>query len=226
MLRLITDIGDAAFLVPMSCLVLAYLLWRHSSRAALAWISALVLCGGLTLLAKIGFYVCGDQLADAAIRSPSGHTSLSATFYGCGALLLSTDRRRPIQLALLLASGALILAIAASRILLDAHTPAEVVVGLIIGFVAVAWFGLHYFRAQTPTLPLLPLAVVMILVAFLVHGRHINTEKWIAAAAQHLRLSGAACAVAERGPARIGADASRAAPGGEQPVIYPRAKRS
>lgn len=77
LLGLITDLGDAALLLPCTIVLLAYLLASKSRRLAVAWVSALVLCAGLTVLAKIACYACGaQQLAGLEVLSPSGHTSV------------------------------------------------------------------------------------------------------------------------------------------------------
>jgi membrane-associated phospholipid phosphatase len=197
MLKLVTDLGDAALLVPASILLLGYLLFRRSAQAAAAWFTALGLCAGLTILAKIAFYACGTEFASLLIRSPSGHTSFSTTFYCCGALVLSANREPPVRLAFLLASGAIVLAIAASRILLHAHTPEEVVAGLLIGLCCIAWFAFRHLHTNVPTLPLLPAAVVVLALAVVTHGRHIAVEDRIARLAQELPFIGRVCRLPE-----------------------------
>jgi hypothetical protein len=193
MLRLVTNLGDAAFLLLASSALLGYLVLHRSPRAAVAWISTLVLCAGLTILAKIAFYACGDQLPTLAIHSPSGHVSFSTTFYCCAALMFSTDKERAVQLTFFLASGAIVLAIAASRVLLHAHTPTEVAAGLIIGLCCLAWFAFCYLHAPMPVLPLLPLGLVVLMLAYLADGRHLSIESRIAQLAQQLQLAGKAC---------------------------------
>jgi membrane-associated phospholipid phosphatase len=218
MLKLVTDLGDAAFLAPASIVLMGYLLFRRSAQAAAAWLTALGLCAGLTILAKVAFYACGTELASLLIRSPSGHASLSSTFYCCGALVLSANRERPVRLAFLLASGAIVLAIAASRVLLHAHTPEEVVAGLLIGLCCIAWFAFRRLRTNMPTLPLLPAAVVVLALAVVTHGRHIGVESRIARLAQDLPFIGRVCRLPEstvQGPAdgepgRIGAGSAAA----------------
>jgi membrane-associated phospholipid phosphatase len=197
MLKLVTDLGDAAFLVPASAVLLGYLLFRRSAQAAAAWLTAIGLCAGLTILAKIAFYACGTEFASLLIRSPSGHASLSSTFYCCGALVLSANRGPPVRLAFLLASGAIVLAIAASRVLLHDHTPEEVVAGLLIGLCCIAWFAFRHLHTNVPTLPLLPAAVAVLALAAATHGRHIAVEGRIAMLARELPFVGRACRLPE-----------------------------
>jgi len=83
----LTDLGDSALLVPASALLAVYLFYLGSRRTATAWLSALALCVALTALSKVAFAACGSLVPVFGVSSPSGHTSLSATFYGCTALM-------------------------------------------------------------------------------------------------------------------------------------------
>jgi membrane-associated phospholipid phosphatase len=197
MLRLVTALGDAAFLVPASIVLLAYLLLRRSPRTALAWLSALALCAGLTVFAKIAFYACGDQLTSLVVRSPSGHTSFGTTFYGCGAIIFSAHRNRLVRLALLMGSGAIVLGIAASRVLLHAHTPQEVLIGLLIGLFCLAWFTFRYLHDHLPRLPLLPAALVVLALVAASYGHHLSIEGRIAQLARELPLLSDVCRLPE-----------------------------
>lgn len=214
MLRAVTDLGDAAFLLPASIALVAYLLLRRSAQAAAAWLTALGLCAGLTILAKIAFYACGAEVASLLIRTPSGHASLSSTFYCCGALVLSANRERPVRLLFLLASAAIVLAIAASRILLHAHTPEEVIAGLLIGLCCIAWFAFRHLHTNVPALPLLPAAVAVIALAVVTHGRHIAVEDRIARLAQELPFVGRVCRLPETNFAWPGGGEARHIPSG------------
>ena len=192
--KLITDLGDAAFLLPASALVLGYLWALKSGRAAAAWMSTLALCAGLTVLAKLAFYACGAQFPALDIRSPSGHTSLSTTFYSCGAMMLSVEKDRLAKLVIAAASALVIAAIALSRLLLHVHTSEEVMAGLIIGLVCVAWFAFAYLRERTGSLPWPWLAATLILLALLTHGWHLDLEMLLAHLARQLHLFVNACA--------------------------------
>jgi membrane-associated phospholipid phosphatase len=177
MVKLVTDLGDAAFLLPASIIVACHLLIVRSRAAALIWLSTLALCVALTLLAKIASLACGHQFPSLAIHSPSGHTSLSTTFYLCGALMLSARRPPLAQIALAIAGIGLVGAIAASRLWLHAHTPSEVALGMAIGLVCVGWFAALYQRSAAPeALPWSWLLVLTIVLAVAMHGRHLGVE--------------------------------------------------
>jgi membrane-associated phospholipid phosphatase len=116
----ITDLGDLAVLVPLAAAILIWLL-RCFSRVAARWILALSICVGLTALLKIVFYGCppaGDM------HSPSGHANLSTLVYGALALTVAAAWPGLRRLIVISVGAGLILAIAVSRLLLDAHSNA------------------------------------------------------------------------------------------------------
>jgi PAP2 superfamily len=154
-------------------------------------------CAGLTVMAKMLFHACGAQLPALDIRSPSGHTSLSTTFYGCGALMLSANRNWSHRLAVLLVAAGLILAIAASRVALHAHSVEEAAAGFAIGVLCVAVFAGHYLP-RTVYLPRWPVPVILILgLAFFTRGQHLSVEGLLDRMADRLRLAQYFCPLHE-----------------------------
>jgi membrane-associated phospholipid phosphatase len=191
----LTDLGDSAFLLPASALLAVYMFfYLRSLRAVAIWLSTLVLCAGLTLIVKIAFDACGSAWSLLDMHSPSGHTSLSATFYGCCALMVTADKERRIRCALILATGALIAVIAISRVLLEAHTVREVVAGAAVGACCVGWFGLRYFARPASSLPWQPVIAALAITALATHGWHLNVEGLIAEIARLFRASLPVCA--------------------------------
>jgi hypothetical protein len=93
------------------------------------------------LFAKVAFAACGGNHSVFGVDSPSGHAAFSATFYGCLAALFATGRTIGRRLGLYGGAAALILAIGASRVALEAHTVPEVVIGLLIGAMSIALFA-------------------------------------------------------------------------------------
>jgi PAP2 superfamily len=196
-ITLITGLGDAALLLPAAALMLLYLLRTRSWRAATGWVAALALCAGLTVVAKMLFHACGGQFPGLDIRSPSGHTSLSTTFYGCGALMLSANQRPGRRLAVLLVGVLLIVAIAASRVAIHAHTIEEATAGLAIGLLCLGLFATHYLP-RAVELPYWPIPVTAIIaLALLTHGQHLSVEGLLDRMADHLRLAQHVCPLRE-----------------------------
>jgi membrane-associated phospholipid phosphatase len=193
LVHLITDLGDSALLVPASAVLLAYFVYIRSGRTAGIWATTLVLCACLTIIAKLALYTCGAELSLADLRSPSGHTSLSVTFYGCCALMVGADKDPSARWLLVLTSVAVAGAIAMSRVVLEAHTIGDVAAGFAIGLLCIAWFSSFYF-ARPPAPMRWELALVTFgLVALLMYGRHWTLEGAIAQLARLLHANMQVC---------------------------------
>ena len=83
-----------------------------------------------------------------------------------------------LRRVLVIAGGAgLILAIGVSRLLLDAHSVAEVGLGLVIGAVSLATFSRRYLQA--PTAKMWPLLVAAGVLALVLHGREVHAEQFL-----------------------------------------------
>lgn len=189
----VTNLGDAVLLLPASIALLGFLLWRGSLRAAAAWTAALAICFGLTVLGKLGLQACGTAAAALGASSPSGHVSFSTTFYGCCGIVSSAGLSRSRQIGVLFLAGLLVGLIAASRIVLGAHTPEEVVGGLLIGGTCVLLFrGLS--GAEPARVSWLARALAaFIAAAILLNGQHLSAEPLIRQIAQKIGLVTGIC---------------------------------
>ena len=204
MLDIITNLGDSALLLPASALLLVHFWAAGERRTALAWGAALALCIGLTFASKIGFRACGAAVLPALdIRSPSGHTALGAAFYGCGALLLGAGRAAGVRIAVAATAAALVVAIAASRVMLEAHTGPEIVAGLLIGAAAVALFRARCFGRAPIGLRWKPLLAGVAALAVLMNGRHLGAEEMIARLVDRLQQTTGVCETAAVGPTAL-----------------------
>jgi membrane-associated phospholipid phosphatase len=137
LLAVVTHFGDLAILMPLVALTSVWLAARVSRVSAVWWLVAVGYCIGLTATVKVAFVGC-PPITD--LHSPSGHTSFSTLVYGAITWILareSTGLRR--VLAVIMGSG-LIIAIAASRTFLQAHSPREVYFGLAIGLISLCLF--------------------------------------------------------------------------------------
>jgi len=193
LLHAITDLGDSALLLPASAFLVAYLLYFRTLSVARIWISTLALCGFLTLFLKVAFFTCGSTVPALDLHSPSGHTSLSTTFYGCAALMVAGDKGRATQVAVLAAGTALVIAVAISRVLLQVHSLPEVVMGLSIGIVCVIWFGSRFLALPPLSLPWQGALVVVMLLALITHGQHWDFEWAVSHVAAVLRSVAPIC---------------------------------
>lgn len=165
----LTDFGDAAVLLPIAVAILVWLLFT-ARRLAVWWVAAFGLCIGLTSILKIFFHGCPPT---PELRSPSGHTAFSLLVYGAIALAAAGDGWR--RVAAIGAGSGLVLAIAASRLLLDIHSLVEIGLGALIGAASLAVFGGKYPRsAAAKVWPLLATVVVIIT---LLHGQELHAEE-------------------------------------------------
>jgi membrane-associated phospholipid phosphatase len=187
----IGNLGHSALILPASILLLAALLGWGRKRDALAFAVALTACLAITLVAKLGFHACEAQVASFDAESPSGHTSLSTTFYGSLTLLLAGGRK-PWQRTPLYAAGILLIGlIGVSRVVTYAHTVSDVALGLVIGLLCIGVFQ----SLRGPQRPILipygrllvgiPTATAVALLLLLA-ARHWTPEPFIAATAQRM----------------------------------------
>ena len=140
-MQLVSNFGDIAVLLPASLGLIVFLAWIGWRQDAAAYAAAVAVCLTAALFGKLALAACGGNHSVFGVESPSGHAAFAATFYGCLALLFATGRAVGRRLALYGGATALILAIGASRVALEAHTVQEVGVGFLIGAVSIALFN-------------------------------------------------------------------------------------
>jgi membrane-associated phospholipid phosphatase len=173
-MRFLTDFGDSAVLLPLSLVVLIWLLATRSVNAAIWWVGVLVVFGAVIGGLKMLFFACPPAVD---VRSPSGHTGFSMLVYGSIAAIIAVQRRsRWTQAAIMLAVIVLVVGIAASRVILHMHSRTETVIGFLIGAVAVGVFFFGYRRTATGGRLMAPLLFAVVLTAALFHGVRLNAE--------------------------------------------------
>jgi membrane-associated phospholipid phosphatase len=138
----VTDFGDQGVLLPLAAgiaLLLALSGWR---RGALAWTAAIGGTLALILLLKLRFFACGHFLLDSGVGNPSGHTAAAAAVYGglVAMILRFWDDGRWAFFCAVTTGVLLAVVIGWSRLILDTHSMAEVVVGGVIGIAGAASF--------------------------------------------------------------------------------------
>ena len=125
----LTDFGDAAVLLPLSAVILVWLMSYDSRRVVGSWVIAVGFCVATTALLKVYLYACPPT---PQLVSPSGHSSLSVLIYGAIALVVAAEHRGWLGAIILVAGASLILAIAGSRLRLNAHSAPEVAIGIVV----------------------------------------------------------------------------------------------
>jgi len=186
----LTDFGDAAVVLPLSAVMLVWLLWLHARRAAISWVVAVSLCIVGTALLKILLYVCSPV---PGLVSPSGHTGLSTLIYGALTLVIAAESQGWQRATVLAAGAGLIVGIAGSRLVLDVHSALEVGVGVLIGSMTLALFASRNLRLLSEEKSLRPLILPAIAVITLFHGHELRVEGLLHAISRYLHPGGNAC---------------------------------
>jgi membrane-associated phospholipid phosphatase len=174
MMRFLTDFGDSAVLLPMSAVVLIWLLATRSVGAAIWWIGILAVFGAIIGGLKMLFFACPPAVD---VQSPSGHTGFSMLVYGGIAAIIAAQRRSAwSRAAIMLAVVTLVVGIAISRVTLHMHSSTETLIGFLIGAAAVAVFVFGYRRTTTNQRLMAPLLFAVVLTAAIFHGARLNAE--------------------------------------------------
>jgi membrane-associated phospholipid phosphatase len=179
----LTDFGDAAVLIPLAAAMLVWLCFGDS-RSAAWWAVSVGFCVGLTALLKIFFYGCPPA---SDMNSPSGHTAFSVLVYGAVALAAAMQRgslRRPLAIGI---GAGLILTIAASRLLLDVHSLAEVGLGFVIGTGTLVLFGRKLRRYRQAKV--WPMLVTVGVLMTILHGQELHAEEFLRRITGYLQIN-------------------------------------
>lgn len=185
-MSLVTHFGATVLLAPFSLLLAAWLARAAGVRDALLWCVCVAGVGVVTALAKIYLAACGLRLGD--VHSPSGHSAFAAIAYG-GFTVIAMAGSHSLRANLFRVGIALwVLLIGWSRVVVHAHTPGEVVVGLTIGGAAVAVFAaLYRGRVRPPYLLAGGLLLAVALVALSMPKQVFTLEGWLHYVARLLR---------------------------------------
>jgi len=132
---LVSQFGESTYLLPAALLTALWLCHRGQTSSALRWLAGVAVAAGITLVSKLAFFGWGVGIAPLDFIGVSGHSAMSATILPV-LLYLCAPPSRPWMARLGAACGVgLALLIGCSRLVLDAHSPSEVVAGLVLGLV-------------------------------------------------------------------------------------------
>ena len=176
----ISDFADQAVILPLTVgtgLLLAVSGWR---RGAIAWMVAIGATLGLIVLLKLRFFACEGG-------NPSGHTAAAAAVYGglAGLIIgaIRNDARWAVGCAIVVGAS-LAVVIGQSRLMLDKHSVAEVVVGGAIGIGGAAGF-VGFAGAPSPAIRIGRIVAVGLVLVVLLHGVRMSAEETIKSMASH-----------------------------------------
>ncbi|HXZ45828.1 MAG TPA: phosphatase PAP2 family protein [Pseudolabrys sp.] len=172
----ITDFGDTAVTLPLAALMMVFLLASGWSRTALAFALALAGCGIAIGLVKLALESCGKSILHTDITNPSGHAALSTMVYGSLAAVFGCGVSSERRWILFGGFATLVAAIAVSRVVLDNHSLAEVIVGFSIGLTALVLFYRALRADQIAMTRGHWLALAAVVLIALMHGSHLPIE--------------------------------------------------
>ncbi len=179
-LRFITDFGDQAVVLPLAVGVAVLFAASGWRRGALSWIVAIGCTFGLILLLKLDFAACADLDSNVRPNSPSGHAASAAAVYGglAAIMMRSAWHSRYWALGAIPIAAFFAVVLGVSRVMLGAHSTAEVVIGGLIGMggaVSVATLA----GAPGPEVRISRVAALGLSILFLLHGSHLPAEQTI-----------------------------------------------
>lgn len=145
----VTELGDAAVIIPVTLAALAWLVWQRAWRAAFYALASVGGASAFALLLKVTVHQSRPgALYDGwnAYSFPSSHATVSTALFGSLVVLICREVGTRARVAVTLVAIALVGAIAFSRLYLGAHWLSDVIAGLAVGTVWTALLGIVYLR--------------------------------------------------------------------------------
>ncbi|MCB5944365.1 bifunctional DedA family/phosphatase PAP2 family protein [Acidocella sp. KAb 2-4] len=145
----ITELGDAATVIPVLVVAVTWLAWRRAWRAAFYGIAAVAGASLFAFLMKISLQHARPASGFTgwdAYSFPSGHATASTALYGFLVVLICRETGNRARVLVTLAATLLVGAIAFSRLYLGAHWLSDVTAGLAFGVAWVALLGIVYMQ--------------------------------------------------------------------------------
>lgn len=146
----ITFLGDSTLLLPSALLV--FVVAAFSSRRRVAWQWALVFAavGAIVCASKLAFMGWGVGIRSLDFTGFSGHTALSACFWPVFLWLVAGRLMPRCRTSAVVLGYILALVVGYSRLMVHAHSPAEVIFGLLLGCCGSATFLLLQRKTALP----------------------------------------------------------------------------
>ena len=181
----VTNFADPAVVLPLAIIAALMLAFTGWWRGAALWLVVVGATLATMAVLKLALFACGPVRFGGPLESPSGHTASAAIIYGglaalvarrCGAGVIPAFLPAPMAAAL----------IGFSRIALDAHTLADVVIGGAVGCAGTLAL-LLLAGTPPPRLKLPRLLGPALVVVVAMHGYQLHAEAELHALAVHYR---------------------------------------
>ncbi|HXW64736.1 MAG TPA: phosphatase PAP2 family protein [Burkholderiaceae bacterium] len=181
----LTGAGDSGVLLLLS-LISAALIWLwHSGRAAWLLLRSVLLAVLVVTVLKVLFLSCAAHWQPDLV-SPSGHACLSAAVFGSLGVVAAAGRGALARLVIALLVALAVAIIASSRVLIGVHTWTEVIVGLLVGVLALVLFAWSYTRSAPPRIELVTFGVTLLATMMLTFGIRLPGESIIRHVARNI----------------------------------------
>jgi membrane-associated phospholipid phosphatase len=184
----ITALGSVGVMIPLALAAAAWLAFGYPRRFAFCWLAVLGGASVLVFLTKIAFLGWGVGFRDWDFTGISGHAMVSSAVIPVALFVALLPASRWLRGIGVLAGVVAGVVVGVSRILLNAHSVSEVVAGCALGGATALLFVAYAWRAEAGRLAPAPVAASLALVAIVLHGVPVPTQRWITDIA--LQLSG------------------------------------
>lgn len=195
----LSELGDAAVVVPVVLVVLSWLIWHRLWRTSLYWLAAVGGAEVIVKLLKLLLHRARPNPFAAGIESfsfPSSHATLAVVAYGFLAFLLCEGHRHRTRVVILVTATIAVTLIATSRLYLGVHWASDVVAGLSLGLAWVAVLAVAYSLQKNQPIgstALTGIVVMTLLAAAALHiVRHHDADVALYAPVRHVERMRAA----------------------------------
>ena len=184
----ITSLGGAGMTLPLAFAIALWLAVGYTWRMAAGWLLLLGAAIGLVTVTKLAFLGWGVGVRELDFTGVSGHAMLSTAVYPVALFLILLRTHPSVRVLGVLLGLAAGMAVGLSRVVLSAHSPSEAITGCLVGALAALLFVRMAWKAQPERLSAFPVAVSLMVLAVLMHGVHVPTQRWVTHIA--LKVSG------------------------------------
>jgi membrane-associated phospholipid phosphatase len=184
----LTYFGDSMLLLPVGIIIAFFMAWKVSGRLTpWIWLFTLGVSGSIVVVTKFLFLAWGMGSAEYNFTGISGHTAMSATIWPVLLWLISGGFHKRLRQVIITLGVLLPVLIGYSRLVLHAHSPSEVISGLILGISASGLFLITQRNRSVNRFTFAQLAMMLILPLILVStGKKATTQGLIEQIASHV----------------------------------------
>jgi len=184
----ITSLGGAGLTLPLAIAIALWLALGYSWRMAAGWLLLLGAAIGVVTITKLAFLGWGVGVRELDFTGLSGHAVLSTAVYPVALFLMLLPARPAFRLIGVVLGVAAGITVGLSRVVLDAHSPSEAIMGCIVGAITALMFIRWSWDAEPGRLSAVPVAVSLMMLTVALHDVHLPTQRWVTHIA--LKVSG------------------------------------